>query len=64
MSLDFILDTDTLDNKPTDDQYPGFINWNVVTVVNKNRKNYKTLFPSVDYVRKRYRPENVAIGGK
>lgn len=55
LSLDFILDTDTLDKQNPDDYLPGLIDWQRIKTVTKNGKDYKTLFPSVDSVCKYHR---------
>lgn len=64
LSLDFILDTDTLDKQNPDDYLPGLIDWQRIKTVTKNGKDYKTLFPSVDSVCKYHRIDINVIEGK
>lgn len=66
LSLDFILSLSKLTKKENgpDEQMSGFIDWSSIRTAHKHGKNYKTLFPSVKYVRMHYKTENMTIEGK
>lgn len=63
LTLDFISDKETLDNKEPDNLPEGLIvrwpDWLAPTM--DNGKSYKTIFVSTDYVRNNYIEENMSI---
>lgn len=66
LTLDFISDKETLDNKEPDNLPEGLIvrwpDWLAPTM--DNGKSYKTIFVSTDYVRNNYIEENMSIDSK